>query len=66
MLLSISVPIILQTDKFYKLVYHPPKDHTLSNTEEREPDCFLTKKKTQVIPLICAYTEKSNSRKICK
>ena len=45
MLLSISVPIILQTDKFYKLVYHPPIDHALSNTEEREPDCFLTKKK---------------------
>ena len=65
MLLSISVPIILQTDKFYKLVYHPPIDHTLSNTEEREPDCFLTKKK-KVIPLICAYTEKSNSRKIYK
>ena len=58
MLLSISVPIILQTDKFYKLVYHPPKDHTLSNTEEREPDCFLTKKKNTSYTInLCLYWE---------
>ena len=54
------------TDWYILQIGVSPIDHALSNTEEREPDCFLTKKKKKVIPFICAYTEESNSGRICE